>query len=110
MLVRVAFLDQRFGRGERQDLIMAVGGGPGRAQRRPAGPVGLVFIAQGGDGRCAPVPEMCRLLEGFGAAGADQGAANTGKELPDRRQGLRRQRVQDVEEGWCLEIAEDWRQ
>ena len=92
---------------------MAAGGGPGRAERRPAGPVGLVFVAQGGNGRGAPVPEMSGFLKCFQAARTDQGAANAGEILPDAPAGMfRRERVQDGRGRdvgcafWWLELVE----
>jgi hypothetical protein len=83
--MRVAFLDERFCGRERDDFESAATRGPGQAERRPAGAVGLVFVAQRGDGRGAPVPQMRRLLECFRPAVADQGLADAGEEPPPDR-------------------------
>ena len=48
------------------------------------GAVGLVFIAQGGDGGGTAVPELGGFLKCLRAAVADQGAADAGKKLLDR--------------------------
>jgi hypothetical protein len=53
----VAFLNERFGSCEGQDFEGATARGPGRGERRPAGPFGLMFVAQRGDGRGAAVPD-----------------------------------------------------
>ena len=79
----VAFLDKRFGGRQRDDFENAARREPGRTERRPAGPVGLVFIAQGGDGGGAAVPDTGRFLKRLWTAFADQGAMDAGEEALD---------------------------
>ena len=101
VVVRVAFLDKLFGRGEGHDLYCAARRRPRRAERRPSGPLGLVFVAQGGDGRRAAVPDMGSLAKGTRAAFADQSAPNTCEEI------LRREDLCGVGRSACRMDSKD---
>ena len=60
VVMRVAFLDERFSRGERHDLVATAGRSPWRAQWWPAGPIALVFVTQGGNRVGPAVPDTRR--------------------------------------------------
>ena len=90
--MRVAFFDQCFRRREWDDFESGARRCPGWAEGRPAGTVGLVFVAQRGDRGGAAVPELRRFPKCLRAAIADQGAADSRQELPDSWKIFRRER------------------